>query len=227
MNGLKPWAQGPFDMLLHAETHFLKGEDFDRRIALISFDNCIEVAITTYLSLHPIQRGNREYKREDIDKWQRNYHNKLDFFYEELKRRNLTETIEQADIVYYHQNRNDQYHSGATGVPELHKLEGIRLAAIWIFEVLFGVAGTEQHLKEMVEAENRMSSPPLRELVKDRLIDAEYGMIEIGGIQFYSSEVLFSVDYQAYKEIGEELAASLDRKQEVINGDADNEAGNE
>ena len=46
MTGIKPWAVGPFEMLYHAETHFLKGEDFDRRIALISFDNAIEVAIT-------------------------------------------------------------------------------------------------------------------------------------------------------------------------------------
>jgi hypothetical protein len=41
------------------------------------------------------------------------------------------------------------------------KLEGIRSAAIWIFEVLFGVEGTEQQLKEMVEAENRRSNPPV------------------------------------------------------------------
>jgi hypothetical protein len=35
------------------------------------------------------------------------------------------------------------------------------------------------------------------------------------------------VDYQAYKEIGEELAVSLERKQEVTTEDADNEAGDE
>lgn len=79
MTGIKPWAVGPFEMLYHAETHFLKGEDFDRRIALISFDNAIEVAITTYLALHPIQRGQRQYQRTDIETWQRNYHTKLDF----------------------------------------------------------------------------------------------------------------------------------------------------
>ena len=55
----KPWAYGPFELLLHAELHYRAGEDFDRRIAMIGFDNAIEVAITTYLGLHPIQRGNR------------------------------------------------------------------------------------------------------------------------------------------------------------------------
>ena len=56
---LKPWAYGPFEILLHAETHYLSGEDIDRRLSIIGFDNAIELAITTYLHLHPIQRGGR------------------------------------------------------------------------------------------------------------------------------------------------------------------------
>ena len=70
---LKPWAYGPFELLVHAELHLRGGEDFDRRIALISFDNAIEVAITAYLSLHPIQRRNHEYARAQVEKWLDNY----------------------------------------------------------------------------------------------------------------------------------------------------------
>src|SRR5215218_8705880 len=58
---LRPWARGVFEIILHGELHYRAGEDFDRRMALISFDNAIEVAITTYLSLNPIQRQNRQY----------------------------------------------------------------------------------------------------------------------------------------------------------------------
>ena len=76
-NGLKPWAYGPFELLLHAELHLRNGDDFDRRIALISFDNAIEVAITTYLSLHPIQRQNRTYTRADVERWLENYHRSI------------------------------------------------------------------------------------------------------------------------------------------------------
>ncbi|WP_372156945.1 hypothetical protein ACCP96_15415 [Xanthomonas campestris pv. fici] len=78
---LKPWAYGPFELLLNAELHYRVGEDFDRRIAMVGFDNAIEVAITTYLGLHPMQRGNREYEREEIQKWLRSYHSKVDFFF--------------------------------------------------------------------------------------------------------------------------------------------------
>lgn len=205
MTGIKPWAVGPFEMLYHAETHFLKGEDFDRRIALISFDNAIEVAITTYLALHPIQRKNATYKRDDVEKWQKNYHTKLDFFYQEVGNRSLPELVEKADIIFYHQNRNDQYHNGGAGVPELHKLEGIRQAAIWIFSTLFDVTDTDTILREKVEAARREENPHIRELEKDRAIDSEHGMSDIAGISYYTSEILFNVDYQAYKEIGEEL----------------------
>jgi len=203
MTGIKPWAVGPVEMLYHAETHFLKGEDFDRRIALISFDNAIEVAITTYLALHPIQREQRQYQRNDIETWQRNYHTKLDFFYQEVGTRNLPELVEKADIIFYHQNRNDQYHNGGAGVPELHKLEGIRQASIWICSTLFDVTDTETILREKVEAARREESPHIRELEKDRAIDSEHGMADIAGISYYTSEILFNVDYQAYKEIGE------------------------
>lgn len=206
MNGLKPWAVGPFEMLYHAESHFQNGDDFDRRIALISFDNTIEVAITTYLALHPIQRAGIEYSRVEIEKWQRNYHTKLDFFYEELGRRTLPIKTEQADVVYYHQNRNDQYHGGSAGVPEKHKLEGIREAAIWVVEVLFDIADANQLLQAKLENEQRRTALPVQEDEKDRRIDAAYGMVEVAGVSYYASEILFHLDYQAYKEIAEELA---------------------
>jgi hypothetical protein len=71
---LPSWAYGPFELLIHAEGHLRGGDDFDRRIALITFDDAIEVAIATYLTLNPIQRGNRAYPKSDVEKWMNNYH---------------------------------------------------------------------------------------------------------------------------------------------------------
>ena len=89
MSGLRPWAYGPFELIVHAENHLRDGGDFDRRMALISFDNSIEISITTYLNLNPIQRDGVQYKRENVNRWLENYHSKLDFFFDELKRRSL------------------------------------------------------------------------------------------------------------------------------------------
>jgi hypothetical protein len=145
--GLKPWAIRPFELIHHAEIHYHKDSDYDRRLALISFDNSIEVSITTYLSLNPIQRSNREYRKEDVNKWLNNFHTKLDFFVLEIQNRRLPEYKEKADIVWYHDQRNEHYHGGGSGVPEKRTLDEIRQVALWIFSVLFETPDVESKLE--------------------------------------------------------------------------------
>src|SRR3984893_19247072 len=132
MINLKLWTHGPFELILHAEEHYLKGNDFDRRIALIGFDNSIEVSITTYLSLHHIQRGGKKYEKLDCKKWLKNYHSKIDFYYKELSNRNIQEICDKGEILWCHNHRNDQYHGGRKGIPDIRTLENIRKAALWV-----------------------------------------------------------------------------------------------
>ena len=146
--GLKPWATRPFELIVHGEIHFRRGTDYDRRLALVSFDNSVEVSITTYLTLKPIQRGGREYRKEDVSEWLRNYHTKLDYFLEENAERGLPEHQSKDVIAWYHDQRNEQYHGGSSGVPEQATLDGIRQSALWVFSVLFDVPNIEQILEE-------------------------------------------------------------------------------
>jgi hypothetical protein len=208
MTSLPPWANGPFELLVHAEGHLRCGEDFDRRIALISFDNAIEVAITTYLTLHPIQRGNRTYTVIDIEKWLNNYHTKLEFLGAELSIRALSWDVDRSHIIWCHDHRNEQYHGGTKGTPEKNILALIRKAALWIFGVLFEVADAEQLLERAI-TDSSPPSPPQREQTYDRAIDREYGMVDVGEQSFYTSEVLFSADYAAYRELGARLCQPL------------------
>jgi hypothetical protein len=145
--GLKPWAIRPFELIHHAEIHYRKDSDYDRRLALISFDNSIEVSITTYLSLNPRQRGNRQYPREDVKNWLKNFHTKLDFFASEIQNRGLPEYKEKAVIAWYHDQRNEHYHGGGFGVPEKRTLDEIRQVALWVFSVLFETADVESKLE--------------------------------------------------------------------------------
>lgn len=55
---LQPWLSRPFELLCHAELHYIGGSDYDRRLSLISFDNSIEISITTYLKLKSRYRTN-------------------------------------------------------------------------------------------------------------------------------------------------------------------------
>ena len=205
MTKLKPWANGPFEQILHAEIHRLNGDDFDRRIALISFDNSIEVSITTYLTLNPIQRGGREYSKEDVDKWRISYHTKLDFFEAELQRRDIQPKVGKDEIIWYHSIRNDQYHGGTRGVPEERDLSGIRQVALWVFSVLFDVPDTEQIVEDRIAQELQRNAKPERDPKLDRVIDSQHGLIQVVNQEYYTSELLFGVDPVAYREIGTTL----------------------
>jgi hypothetical protein len=204
MNDLPPWSIGPFELIVHAETHLRSGEDFDRRIALISFDNAIEIAITTYLTLNPIQRGNRQYKKDNVENWLQNYHTKLGFLESELIQRNLGWVVEKAHCIWVHDHRNEQYHGGMKGTPEKQVLTIVRKAALWIFGLLFDVTDVDAALEEAI-IHTLPPTPPKPDEKYNKVIDQVYGMIEVAGQIFYSSEILFGVDPDAYREIGSQL----------------------
>ena len=207
MSSLPPWANSPFELMVHAETHLRSGDDFDRSIAMIGFDNAIEVAITTYLTLHPIQRGGRLYSSKGVEEWIINYHTKLDFLEEELQLRKLDWLVERSHIVWAHDHRNEQYH-GRKGVPDIAVLEIVRTAALWVFSVLFDVSDAKDALDQAVLDR---AAPALhsRERRYDVAIDELYGIIVLGEQSYYASELLFAVDYDAYRDIGGKLADDL------------------
>ena len=207
---LKPWAYGPFEVLIHAEMHYRAGEDLDRRIAMIGFDNAIEVAITTYLNLHPIQRGNRTYPRVDVEKWLENFHTKADFFFVECATRTITPTAQKDELVWFHEVRNGQYHNGGAAVPQRRELDGVRGAALEIFAVLFDEADVLAALEHHIAALGPIPPPP-REKEHDRLIDNEYPMIEVCGQAEYVSEVLYALDPTRYHEAALELRDARQR----------------
>lgn len=205
MSTLKPWAEGPFELIAHAEMHRLAGDDFDRRIALIGYDNAIEVAITTYLSLSPLQRQSRSYKKEDVDAWLLNYHTKIDFFLSEIARRSGNEEYDKATVAWYHDLRNDQYHGGRTAVPQAKELEGIRQVALWVFGTLFDVSDVA---KEIADHMASTDDHPKRSIKHDKLIDRQFGIVEVAERIYYTSEVLHGVDPFAYGDVAAGLEQS-------------------
>ena len=209
MTSLPPWANGPFELLVHADGHLRSGEDFDRRIALISFDNAIEVAITTYLTLHPIQRGGRTYPKADIEQWLNNYHTKLDFLEAELAARGIPWLVDKSHIIWAHDHRNEQYHGGHKGTPEKSVLKIVRDAALWVFSALFDVGDAEAALNKAI-LDNAPPSVPSPNKDFDVAIDTQYGIIQVGEDSYYASELLFAIDYSSYCDLGGRLCSSVD-----------------
>jgi len=187
MNVLPPWALGPFELILHAEMHYRDGEDFDRRIAIVGYDNAIEVAIRTYLSLHPIQRQNRQYEKARVECWLENYHTKIEIFEIEVGTRGIPSVCDKAEFVWYHEVRNGQYHVGGATIPQGRELQGIREAALWVFAVLFDVPDVESLLEQLL-AERSGDDVPSRTDEDDRLIDEEFGVVHVAGEVYYTSE---------------------------------------
>lgn len=138
MTKLKPWALGPFELLQHADEHLQLGLDIDKRMALIGFDNAIEVSIITYLLLHPSQRAGRQFPRADVERWERNFHTKLEFLEHFISRYSEAGmTVGLDEMMYIHQIRNELYHNGKGLVPAEAQLKDARRAAVWVFDVLF------------------------------------------------------------------------------------------
>ena len=205
---LPPWANGLFELLVHAESHLRGASDFDRSIALIGFDNAIEVAISTYLTLHPIQRGGRVIQGDKVDQWMKNYHTKLDFLESEIQSRNITWTIEKAHIIWAHDQRNEQYHGGKKGIPDSNTLMIARNAALWVFSILFNVGDPNGALEQTI-LNRALPEPPSRDREFDIAIDAQYGVMTVGEQEYYASELLFAVDYAAYRDLGGKLMDEL------------------
>lgn len=203
---LPPWAYGPYELLLHAELHVRDGEDFDRRIAMISYDNAIEVAITVYLSLNPIQRQGRKYDKVKMDSWLKNYHRKIDFLMQEIKQRKIKCEITKEEIVWYHDIRNKQYHGGGNTIPQLRDLQKIRQIAMWIFSFLYDIENVDQIIITDIQrsANNRL---PSKNKDQDVLIDKVHGVYEIAGHNFYTSEILYALDPILYSEIATGVAS--------------------
>lgn len=210
---LKPWAYGPFEILLHAEMHYLAGEDLDRRLSVVGFDNAIELAITTYLSLHPIQRGGITYKNIDVDNWTSDYHSKVGFFFIECESRNIAVIAKQDEVVWFHNVRNEQYHIGGPTVPQQRVLDGIRAAALEVFSILFDEQDTSLLLEEHI-AMMRASPYAPRTDAHDRLIDHAHDMIEVCGRAEYASDVLYALDPEWYREVALELEISVNEPNE-------------
>ena len=200
--------------------HYLSGEDLGRRISMIGFDNAIELAITTYLNLHPIQRGGRTYKNDDVEKWNSNYHTKVEFFFVDCESRGVAPSAKQDELVWFHEVRNEQYHVGGATVPNQRVLDGVRTAALEVFSVLFEEEDSLLLLEEHISMMSPSPSPPRTE-AHNRLIDYAYNMMQVCGRVEYASEVLYALDPDRYREVALELESSVDAPNEEREGEVE------
>ncbi len=102
-----PWLSGCYELLEHGIEHFLNDTEFDRRLAMISIDNALELAVKTYIS-----RNLRvlNIKRKDYNNIKRDFSKLLSFILRVVP--NKVSEQELSSIEHNHELRNNLYHEG-------------------------------------------------------------------------------------------------------------------
>ncbi|HBK7260846.1 TPA: hypothetical protein LNF46_003314 [Vibrio cholerae] len=130
-----PWSQGPKELLQHAVDHISLDGDFDRRIAMISIDNAVELMIKTYLGLPKRKEKSKKPSRKQLEEASNSFPLMLDLI-EEFAGQKLT-GVSLDEIEWYHRIRNQLYHSGNGITVELAKVQTYLSLAKTLFQNLF------------------------------------------------------------------------------------------
>ena len=138
-----PWTDGPRELLQHAVDHLGEGGDFDRRIAMVSIDNAVELAVKTYLGLPKRARSGSGPGRKQLQDASESFPALLDLLEQYASDRIVGLSLD--DIEWYHRIRNQLYHSGNGITVEKSKVETYLELALSLFESLFDCAPQLSH----------------------------------------------------------------------------------
>jgi len=104
------WASGAIELLKHAEDHIVLNTSFDRKIAFISIDNCVELTLKSFLSLPKRFSGETRPTKNELDNAFNSFPSLLDLI--EKYASEKLDGVEINDIEHYHRIRNTLYHQG-------------------------------------------------------------------------------------------------------------------
>lgn len=138
-----PWADGPRELLQHAVDHLSLGGDFDRRIAMVSIDNSVELTVKTFLGLPKRTRNCSGPTRKELVSASESFPALLSLL--ETHASNLIFGISLDEIEWYHRIRNQLYHSGNGITVEKTLVETYFVLASTLFENLFGISPELSH----------------------------------------------------------------------------------
>lgn len=138
-----PWTDGPRELLQHAVDHLAQGGDFDRRIAMVSIDNAVELSVKTYLGLPKRARTGSGPGRKELEEASESFPSLLDLLEKYASDRLVGVSLD--DIEWYHRIRNQLYHSGNGITVEKSKVETYLELALSLFESLFDCSPELSH----------------------------------------------------------------------------------
>jgi len=174
-----PWTSGPRELLQHAVDHLLLGGDFDRRIAMVSIDNSVELTVKTFLGLPKRTRRCSGPTRKELTSASESFPELLTLL--ETHASNLIIGISLDEIEWYHRIRNQLYHSGNGITVEKNQVETYFLLGLTLFENLFGVSPELSHINAI-----RTKTGEFLGMWVDfqRKLKMKFPKVENGGVMF-------------------------------------------
>lgn len=133
--GKAPWASGPGEILQHGLSLLYEDSDRNRRLAMLSIDNAVELMMKTFLGL-PKRVTGLTIGRKDYAEFSESFPALLEALEEYAGDRLVG--IELGDIEWYHRLRNQLYHQGNGLTVELDKVKVYSELAKVLFRNLFG-----------------------------------------------------------------------------------------
>lgn len=142
-----PWVSGPAEILKHGLELLKKDSDANRRLAMISIDNAVELTIKTYLGL-PQRVTGLKTSRSEYQEFAEIFPKLLDAL--EKYASDKLGGIDLREIEWYHRLRNQLYHQGNGLTIERDKVEVYAELANVLFANLFGFRLVEPEENETV-----------------------------------------------------------------------------
>jgi hypothetical protein len=133
----QPWAAGPREILEHGISLLRKDSDKNRRLALLSVDNAVELTIKTYLGL-PKRINGITVPRKEFAEFSESFPKLLDAL-EQYASDKVT-GIDLGEIEWFHRLRNQLYHQGNGLTVDRDKVDIYSELAKLLFENLFAEA---------------------------------------------------------------------------------------
>ena len=133
----KTWASGALELLRHADSHLDLESAFDKRIAFISIDSCVETCVRIFLSL-PTAKSGIKLARSDLEAVANSFPKMVDLLFTHASGR--LGGLDPTDIEHYHRIRNKLYHEGTGLSVDVDHLVAYRSIATVLLKNLFEVA---------------------------------------------------------------------------------------
>jgi hypothetical protein len=146
-----PWATGPGEILRHGLDLLKKDNDTNRRLAMISIDNAVELMLKTFLGL-PKRLSGLTIARREYQEFSESFPRLLDAL--EQYAPDKLDGVDLGTIEWYHRLRNELYHQGNGLTVEREKVVIYSELANLLFKNLFGyelVRSREPHTELLGE----------------------------------------------------------------------------